>query len=224
MADNVDLTLDEMRPILAERLVAHVPFDGWSDKALCAAATECGINVKAARLAFKGGANAMVEAWLDLVDKQMVSALDTYSFRSLPVRRKIAQAVQTRLKLAEPNRETVRRAVAVLAMPSNAFLAFRRSWKTADAMWVAAGDSSTDLNYYSKRSILASIYTATLLIWIDDDSEDHSTTWQFLDRRIDNVMQFEKLKASFRNKVSSANGPSISRFLGRLRYPVDQQG
>lgn len=222
MDNPTDLTLDEMRPILAARLATHVPFDGWSFKAVDAAAADCGIDPAAARLAFKDGEVAMIEAWLDQADDSMLSVLDSDSFRALSIRRRIAYAIKTRLEQAEPHREAVRRAVALLALPGNTPLATKRAWKTADAIWRASGDTSTDFNHYSKRTILASLYSATLLIWLDDESEGHSRTWGFLDRRIDNIMQFEKLKANFRSRTSSANRPSLTRFLGRLRYPVNQ--
>jgi ubiquinone biosynthesis protein COQ9 len=115
-----------------------------------------------------------------------------------------------------PAREAVRRALAILAMPQNLPLALRISWRSADLMWRIAGDTSTDFNHYTKRMTLGAVYGSTLLVWLDDKSEGWIETGAFLDRRIDNVMKFEKLKAEWR---SSAERPSLSRFLGRLRYP-----
>ena len=116
-----------------------------------------------------------------------------------------------------PAREAVRRALAILAMPQNLPLALRISWRTADLMWRIAGDTSTDFNHYTKRMTLGAVYGSTLLAWLDDQSEGWSDTAAFLDRRIDDVMKFEKLKAEWRG--SSAERLSLSRFLGRLRYP-----
>lgn len=217
-----DLTLDEMRPLLAAALPPHVPFDGWTMRAVEAAAGDLGIPPAAARLAFPGGDIDMIEVWLDQADQQMTRALDTDAFRALRVREKIATAIRTRLEQAEPHREAVRRAVAILALPANAPCAAKRAWQTADAIWRAAGDTATDFNHYSKRALAASIYSATLLTWLDDDSEEHVESWAFLDRRIDNVMQFEKLKARVKQRLAGdGDGPSLSRFLGRLRYPVE---
>ena len=115
-----------------------------------------------------------------------------------------------------PAREAVRRAMAILAMPQNAPLAIRTSWRTADLMWRVAGDISTDFNHYTKRLTLGAVYGSTLLAWLDDQSEGWSQTAAFLDRRIDDVMRFEKFKADWRG---SSEHLSLSRFVGRLRYP-----
>jgi len=114
-------------------------------------------------------------------------------------------------------REAVRRALAILAMPQNVPLGFRISWRTADLMWRLAGDASTDFNHYTKRMTLGAVYASTLLAWLDDQSEGWSETAAFLDRRIGDVMKFEKWKAEWRG--SGERRLSLTRFLGRLRYP-----
>lgn len=221
MMPAADLTLDEMRPLLAEAVAVHAPFDGWSAKALTAAASDVGIDPAAARLAFKGGGIEIIEAWLSYIDRRMVESLDSDTFRTSSIRRKIALAVRVRLELVEPHREALRRAVAILALPANLSRSGRLAWKTADGIWHAAGDTATDLNHYSKRLTLASIYGATLLVWLADDSDGRADTWAFLDRRIEGVMQFEKWKAGVRQHMSPDKLPSLSRFLGRLRYPIE---
>ena len=115
-----------------------------------------------------------------------------------------------------PAREAVRRGLAILAMPQNLPLALRTGWHTADLMWRIAGDTSTDYNHYTKRMTLGAVYASTLLTWLDDKSDEFSDSAAFLERRIDDVMKFEKWKAEWRG---SGERPSLSRFLGRLRYP-----
>jgi ubiquinone biosynthesis protein COQ9 len=115
-----------------------------------------------------------------------------------------------------PAREAVRRALAILAMPQNVPLALRIGWRTADLMWRIAGDTSTDFNHYTKRMTLGAVYGSTLLVWLDDQSDGWTETAAFLDRRIDDVMRFEKFKGEWRG---SSERLSVSRFLGRLRYP-----
>ena len=112
----------------------------------------------------------------------------------------------------------MRSALAILAMPQNVPLALKTGWRSADLMWRLAGDTATDYNHYSKRLILSAVYTSTLLAWIDDDSEGWSQTAAFLDRRLGDVMRFEKWKAAWRG--NAIRRPSLARFLGRLRYPV----
>jgi ubiquinone biosynthesis protein COQ9 len=116
-----------------------------------------------------------------------------------------------------PAREGVRRGLAILAMPQNIPLAVRISWRSADLMWRIAGDTSSDFNHYTKRLTLSAVYGSTLLAWLDDQSEGWTDTAAFLDRRIDDVMKFEKFKAQWRG--SSTHRLSPSRFVGRLRYP-----
>ena len=125
--------------------------------------------------------------------------------------------MEVRLAILAPHREALRRAQSVLAMPQNLKQAAKLGWHAADTIWRAAGDTATDLHHYSKRAILGSIYAATLLFFVNDESEGWADTAAFLDRRIDDVMKFEKLKAEWRG--SSDQRLSLSRFLGRLRYP-----
>ncbi len=221
--DLAALTLDELRPRLVEAMLPHVPFDGWSQRAVAAAAADLGVDPDVARLAFPGGPVEMVEAWIALANRQMCKALDTDSFRALKVREKITQAIRTRLEQAAPHREAVRKAAQILALPIHAPAAARTTWVTADAIWRAAGDRATDLNHYSKRALAGAVYAATLLVWLDDDSEGFERTWAFLDRRIAGVMRFEKWKAGLgRLGGDPQTRPSLVRFLGRLRYPAKQ--
>lgn len=213
-----DLTLDELRPVLVDALLNHVPFDGWTQAALDRAAEDLGIPADRAALAYPGGPVDMVDAFIARLDQQMAAELDALGLPSMKIRERIRAAVRVRLELSLPHREAIRRAVAILAMPQNAVRTTKILWRTADAMWRAAGDTATDYNYYTKRVTLGGIYSSTLLVWLDDESEGLSETWGFLDRRIDSVMQFEKNKA--RVQKFCANRPSLSRFLGRLRYPA----
>jgi ubiquinone biosynthesis protein COQ9 len=213
-----DLTLDELRPLLVAALLPHVAFDGWSPTALAAAAADLGIPADRARLVFQHGAIDMVAAWCQWADGQMLAALAERGISSLKIRERVTLAVRTRLEQALPHKEAVRRAVSVLAMPQHARRALRLTWGTVDTMWRACGDTATDYNHYTKRGILSGVYTATLLAWLNDTSDDHADTWAFLDRRIAGIMTFEKTKA--RVLGLRENMPSLTRFLGRLRYPA----
>jgi ubiquinone biosynthesis protein COQ9 len=212
----IDQTLDELRPLLIAAMLPHVAFDGWSEAALLAGARSAGIDEDIARVAFPGGATAMVAAYITRADARLVESLAAQDIMSMKVRERIRRAVATRLEQAEGEREAVRRALAVLAMPQNLPLAAKTLWRTADTMWRGAGDTATDYNHYTKRAILGAVYSATLLVWLDDASEGHAETLAFLDRRIDGIMRFEKTKA----KLTGIHLPSPARFLGRLRYPA----
>ena len=219
MSETSDLTLDEIRALLAPVLARHAAFDGWRPQAVAMAAAEKGVDADIAALAFADGAIDMIDAWFASIDARMIEALPADELATMSIRRKITALVEARLKLLAPDREALRRAIASLALPTNAMRAAKLGWRAADVMWRAAGDTSTDLAHYSKRTTLAALYTATLLVFVDDESEGHADSRAFLARRIDNVMRFEKFKA----KVKGAGGGerlSLSRFIGRLRYPA----
>ena len=213
-----DLTLDEIRTALGPRIAENVPFDGWSEESLDAAADAAGVNRDVARLAFSDGPMAMIGAWIDAIDVAMAEALPVATLAQLPVRERIRRLVQFRLDAVVGKEEAVRRALAIYAMPRHAAAGLRRGWHSADVMWRLAGDTSADYNHYTKRTILAGVYTATLAVFIDDTSEGKAETAAFLDRRIDGIIRFEKAKARL---VSPAGKHfSVTRFLGRLRYPA----
>lgn len=218
MIPPAEMTLDELRAALAPVLPGHAAFDGWSGEALAIAAAELGVPPERARLAFKGGQAQMIDAWFDWIDKAMLEAFPPERIAAMKIRERIRELVLFRLESMRPHREALRRALAVLAMPQNLPDAGRLAWRAADRMWRLAGDTATDFNYYTKRAILVGVYGSTSLVFLDDGSEDLTETRAFLNRRIDDVMRFEKFKASWRGTRQRL--PSLSRFLGRLRYPV----
>jgi ubiquinone biosynthesis protein COQ9 len=214
-----DMTLDEVRAALAPILPRHAAFDGWRAEAVTMAAQQCGIDADIARLAFPGGAMDMIDAWFSSIDQRMLAALPPEKLAALPIRQRITALVEARLTLLARDREALRRAQAILAMPRNATRAARLGWRAADAMWRAAGDESTDLAHYSKRMTLAGVYAATLLVFVDDESEDWTESRAFLARRIEGVMRFERAKARWKG-IGGGERLSLARFIGRLRYPA----
>jgi ubiquinone biosynthesis protein COQ9 len=218
MALPPDPTLDEIRAALAPAIAANAGFDGWSDVALVRAAQAEGVDPDVARLAFPGGAVDMIDAWFAAIDAAMLAALPPEKLATMKIREKITALVEARLALLAPNREALRRALAMLAMPTHLLHAARLGWRAADLMWHAAGDTATDYNHYSKRTILAGVYGATVTVLLDDQSAGHADTSAFLARRIEGIMRFEKTKAKLLGRTT--HRPSLSRFIGRLRYPV----
>jgi len=212
-----DLTLDEIRALLAPEIAASAAFDGWSNMAVDAAAAMKGIDPAVARLAFPGGAMDMIAAWIESVDARMQAQLSRGVLAQMPVRERIRALLLFRLECIAGMEESLRRALAIMAMPQNAARSLRLGWNTADAAWRLAGDTATDYNHYTKRAILAGIYAATLAVFVDDRSDDKAETRAFLDRRIDGVMRFEKAKAHW---LRDRDRFSVTRFLGRLRYPA----
>lgn len=212
-----DLTLDELRLRLAPAIAREAAFDGWGRTALHAAAAATGTDPDVARVAFPGGAVDMIDAWFAAIDAAMRDALPAERLARMKIRERITALVEARLAILTPDVEALRRARDVLAQPQNVARATRLGWRAADVMWRAAGDTATDYNHYTKRAMLGAVYASTLAVFLDDDSEGHADTRAFLARRIQNVMDFEGWK--HRTMARREHRPSLSRFLGRLRYP-----
>ena len=208
--------LELLRRRLALAVGENAVFDGWTPQAVDSAAAQLGVDPVQARLAMPKTQAAMIDVYIQEVDRALEAYFTPERLSGLKIREKIRGLVWWRLEIMGPAREAVRRALAILAMPQNLPRAFKISWRTADQMWRIAGDTSTDFNHYTKRMTLGAVYGSTLLVWLDDQSEVWGDTSAFLDRRIDDVMKFEKFKAEWRG---SSDHLSISRFLGRLRYP-----
>jgi len=209
--------LEAVRAQLALAVGEHAVFDGWTDKAVESAAAQLGVDVAIARLAFPRDQLGKIESYIAAVDQAMAAHFTPAVIDGLKIRDRIRELVWFRLQLMGPAREAVRSALAILAMPQNAVQGLAIGWRSGDLMWRLAGDTSSDFNHYSKRLTLGALYAATLLAWLDDKSENWVETRAFLDRRIGDVMRFEKWKAGWRG--SADRRPSFSRFLGRLRYP-----
>lgn len=213
-----DPTLDEMRAALAPLIARNAAFDGWSVAALESSAAELGLDPDVAVLAFKRDAMAMVDGWIESVDLELARRLPVDKLNAMKIRDRITALLATRLEIMNPDREALRRAMAIMAMPQNLVRAAKIGWRSADRMWRLAGDTASDFNHYTKRATLSAVYGSTLSVFVNDESDDFADTRAFLDRRIDNVMQFEKVKAQARARKDYV--PSFSRFIGRLRYPA----
>lgn len=179
---------------LLDAALMHVPFDGWSEASFAAAVSDSGLEPGLARALCPRGAVDLAAAYHRRGDAIMQDRLAQSDLTEMRMRDRITHAVRTRLEACE-DKEAVRRGVTLFALPHNAPEGARLIWDTCDQIWTAAGDSSTDGNWYSKRAILSGVYSSCVLFWLGDDSPGGQATWDFLDRRIENVMQFEKTKA-----------------------------
>ncbi|MFN7030214.1 MAG: COQ9 family protein, partial [Sphingopyxis sp.] len=167
--------------------------------------------------AFPGGGRDMVDAWFADIDDRMAAKWPAEKLATLKIRERITTLVETRIDLLAPDRESLRRALALLALPTNVPFAAKLSWRSADIMWRLAGDTATDYNHYSKRAILGAVYASTMAVFLNDESDGFAETRAFLARRIDQVMRFESWK--YRRASRSIERPSLARLVGRLRYP-----
>lgn len=215
-----DDRLSSVRARLLEAALPNVAFDGWSEATLRRAASITGDEMSLARLAFPRGGIDMALAFHRETDRKLAEALDRADLDSMRIRERITFAVRKRIELLSREREAVRRGASLMALPLNAPEGARALWETADLIWNHAGDMSTDYNWYTKRAILASVISSTMLYWLGDESTDFAATWSFLDRRIENVMQFEKQKAAFtKNPVARATSWGPRQLLRFLKAP-----
>lgn len=191
-------TANPLKDKVLDAVLAQAPFDGWSRAAIDNAVRAGAITRDEAGLAFPGGVIDMI-AWHSLrADRLLVEEMERRGVSSMKVRERVTLGVRIRLEQNTQHREAIRRALAMLAMPFNGLLASKLLYRTVDAIWYASGDTATDFNFYTKRALLAGVYSSTLLFWLNDRSENFTATWAFLDRRIEDVMRIEKLKSRVR--------------------------
>lgn len=192
--------MNSLQDRILDAALPDIAFDGWTDSVFEKAAQKAGLHRADMHRAFPGGLTEALEYFTTRTDMRMSEILRTeYNLASMKVRERIASCVMVRLRLLEPHREAVRRAMAVYALPWNAASGMRALYRMTDEMWHLSGDTATDWNHYSKRIILSKVYMATVTVWLNDSSPELEETEAFLRRRIENVMQFEKLKAKVKS-------------------------
>lgn len=209
-------TTDPRQAILIAALL-HIPFDGFTDSVLARAAEEAGVPKHELRRLFPDGPLSLVREFSEWADAQMIREIRRKQLTALKMRERIALAVKTRIAVLKPHKEAARRAAAFLTLPPHAASGVKLLYRTVDAIWRAAGDTSTDFNFYTKRAILAGVYSATLMRWFSDTSTGEADTDQFLRNRIDDVMKFEKFKAQVREQIGRL--PSLADVFRPDRVP-----
>jgi ubiquinone biosynthesis protein COQ9 len=197
---------EAQRDRLLQAALVHVPFDGWSGRTLRAAAADLGLAPGLARRLFpRGGDDLLIhlEGW---ADRQMLARIDPAELAGLRLRERIARLVRARLEALTPHREALRRATAARLLPGNAVAATTSLWRTVDLIWELAGDRANDASYYTKRALLAAVWTSTFLVCLDDRSDGLEATWAFLERRLDNVLQIGKVRARVEDAFKGLGG------------------
>ena len=212
---NETIQFDPIAVDIMRASMTHVPFDGWGESALLAGANDCGHDPEAVRIAFPRGATDAIALHSRLADQSMVDAYLELPERPEKVHLTIRQLVLLRLEIAQPDKDAVRRALSVLAMPMNANLSAKLLYETVDSMWRAAGQRDTNFSFYTKRGTLAAVYSATMLAWLADNSGNLEKTVGFLDRRLADVAQIPRLTKPVRNFLSFGQ-----RFAGAIMQGV----
>ncbi len=209
----------ETRDLILLATLPHVVFEGWTRAALQAGVDDLGdlpgIGGMAGERAFPGGMADLAGHFSNWADRRMVAEMAKRDLAALRVRDRIASGVRVRLEALAPHREAVRRLLGFLAWPQNASLVLSNGYQTVSEIWYAAGDESTDFNFYTKRALLAPVLASTTLYWLSDEGDeagDFPQTWDFLDRRIADVLKIPPLKAKLIKRLAEIPTPaSIAR-------------
>jgi len=210
--------VDPMREKLTIAALPHVAFDGWGPLAFDAATSDCGMDSAEAKQLCPRGALDLAVTFHRMGDAAMIDALTEADLSDMRFRDKVAKAISLRLKAVD-DKEAVRRGTTLFALPIHAPEGAKLIWGTADAIWTTLGDTSEDVNWYTKRATLAAVYSAVVLYWLGDDSPEHQATEAFIDRRIENVMQIEKLKAGVRQNPLFRPFAATCAEFGRMMKP-----
>ena len=212
------MSIDTLRDDILVASLPNVVFDGWSLQALRDGTQMAGHEPSALLRAFPGGVTDAVEHFADWTDRQMLDRLEAQPLAEMKVRERISLAVRTYFEVLGPCREAKRRQLSYLAMPQNVALGLRLLYRTVDAMWFAAGDTSTDYNHYTKRALLSAVVSSSTFYWLDDKSEGYVETRAFIDRRLADVMAVGKATSSVGKLGSMLNFlPNPLRFARQMR-------
>ena len=204
--------MNELQQSILRAALTVAPFEGWTIRTLEKAAEKCGIPAIDAHRAFPSGVIQCLNLFNQDADAAMLTALaKEYNLSSMKIRERIATGVMVRLTQNLAHREAIRRGLAYYALPWNIPHGTKALYHTVDAMWIAAGDQSTDFNFYTKRGLLAKVYLTTLLHWLNDESNEQQETRAFLMRRIEDVMQIQKVKGKISQSLEHMSWFSLFR-------------
>lgn len=186
---------EQIKKKLLESALKIIPFDGWCQDLLNKAEQGVDIASGATNVLFPGGIIDFFEYYIEEVDRKMLYRYENSVDQHMKAHQRIGQCIISRMEVLAANKDVAARALAFLAMPMNYTLSLRILWKTVDLIWYEAGhDQSTDFNHYTKRAILAGVYSSTILYWINDESKNFTKTIGFLDRRLGDVHKIYKAK------------------------------
>jgi ubiquinone biosynthesis protein COQ9 len=206
-----------MKDAVVEAMLPHAAFDGWSTTALRAVARDLDLDGDLLSPLFPRGSVDVISHFVDYADRAMATDFAEGGFADAGIGVQVFQAVRLRLERWSAHREAIRRAASILSLPQNLPLALRLTWGTADAVWLTVGDRSHDFSWYTKRATLSAIYSATLLYWLDDASEDSADSWAFLRRRLDDLRHIPKLRQRVEDMVA---GSKMGGMAARFKVPL----
>ena len=213
---------EDVKEKLTKAVLKSVIFDGWSNQLINSACIELDLDYNIAETLFPRGIIDIAIDYHKNGDEKMIDSLKSKEFENYKIREKIFLAIQIRLQVEEKNKELIRRNISFFSLPQNLLDGNKLVWGTAHKIWNFFGDQSTDYNYYSKRAILSAVYGSVALYWLGDESENSEATWEFLERRIQNVMLFESFKAKLKSDPFISTKLTIpKKILEKIKKPSD---
>jgi ubiquinone biosynthesis protein COQ9 len=191
--------LQAVKDRILEKTLPLVNEGGWSWDIVLQGTQKADYPDTMALAVFPTGLPDIVAHFSDYTDRKLMERLKSVPLEALRVRDRIRTAIMTRFSILESQKEIVRASLAFWTAPSRVLQGQRVLWRTADKIWIWAGDTATDYNRHTKRALLSSILMGTALVWIDDKSEGRAITGAFVDRRIENVMEIGKFIGTMKN-------------------------
>ncbi len=186
---------------ILEYALKNCLFDGWGIDLLENACKSANLDKNYWKIDFPEGAIDVIDYFLIQTDAKMAESLDRNNLRTTE---KIRAAIKSRLELNAPYKKQIESMLGILAL--HPVRATKATYRTVDNIWRLAGDTATDWNFYSKRLLLAGVYSSTLLYWLNDKSEAHGESWEFLDKRLAEIGKFgksiSKIKASVKQNLT----------------------
>ena len=200
---NESKKFERERKTILNRALIDIENSGFNEKMLLNAAKNCKISEGKLGRLFPEGIFELKQYYFSEIDEQMLQKIKTQNYENIRVRDKIFNGVLIRLKLFKKNKTSIK--YIFVSESSNPIKSLKHLWRTSDLIWKSAGDSSTDYNHYTKRLLLSWVYITTLIYWFNDKSRNINDTKLFLNRRIDEVLEFGKQSGKIKSKISKLN-------------------
>tara|TARA_B100000809_G_C15018308_1_gene487507 strand:+ start:416 stop:1075 length:660 start_codon:yes stop_codon:yes gene_type:complete len=200
---NESKKFERERKTILNRALIDIENSGFNEKMLLNAAKNCKISEGKLGRLFPEGIFELKQYYFSEIDEQMLQKIKTQNYENIRVRDKIFNGVLIRLDLFKKNKTSIK--YIFVSESSNPIKSLKHLWRTSDLIWKSAGDSSTDYNHYTKRLLLSWVYITTLICWFNDKSRNINDTKLFLNRRIDEVLEFGKQSGKIKSKISKLN-------------------
>jgi ubiquinone biosynthesis protein COQ9 len=199
---------------LLDEALRLAPVHGWTRRTATLAGKAVDMSQGETELLIPHGPADLAALLSRRHDARALATLAEVNASNLKIRERIRRAVEARLDASAADEPATRRWMGFLALPQNLALGGSLAWESADALWRWAGDTATDENHYTKRTLLAGILTGAMAVRMASGRKE---ALEFVDRRIENVMSFEKWKATTKFRPSQWLS-GVAEHLGKTRY------